>query len=172
MTKGLIRSLNRGSFLDQLIIKDLIEVDASLTVTGASGNGFASTVLRGMPTGNIYLLGASAALSFAGSGSDADLSDTWNGDFAVGFAPHAVSTAFGTDAQNIIASTAIGPASSEVIALADFSNDTPVIRNNFSGDAEVNLNLLIDDADIAGDDSVVTVTGFVHIMYSMLAAGA
>lgn len=168
MAKGLPRSLSRaGAHRRETIIKRTIPVrDLVVTVssTGAA-IGFGDGLISDFEEGNILLLGAVANLSFAGSGSDANLADDWEGDFGIGTTPADDATITGTDVD-IIPSTAIGPASSEVISTTRGALGTPLMFDNTDGSLEINLNILIDAVDITDDESVnITVNGELYIAY-------
>jgi hypothetical protein len=168
MGKGLPYSLSRGG-ASAPILKAVLPVEAVVAVAAAgAGVGFGTTVIGDLPEGNIQILGAVANLAAAGSGSDANLTATWNGDFSIGSTATADATLSSTDAD-IIASTAIGPAVAEVAPAARGANGTPFMLNNTDGSLELNLNFLIDAADITDASSVnITVTGTVYILYSIL----
>lgn len=169
--KGLPYSRSRGRKLDQAAVKDRIDLSGRTVTVTATGSaiGFGSAVISDFPEGNILLLGIAGSIGFTGSGSDADLSDTWSGDFGIGSTPASDATISGADVD-MIASTAIGAASSEAIALARYAEahgDT--ILDNTDGSLEVNLNLLIDAADITDDASVeITLSGALDLCYVVL----
>lgn len=170
MGKGLPRSSGRGEASAQEIIKQSIVVkNIAVSVDGATGVGFGTAVIGDLPDGNILFLGAVSYMQFQGPTS-ADLSETWEGDYAVGTTATADATLTGTDV-NLVASSAIGAATAELSpvtrgASADASN--AVILDNTDGSLELNLNLIIDDAHIGADDLVVTVNGVLHIAYIVL----
>jgi len=124
-------------------------------------------VIHGLPTGNIELLGAVVSLALAGSGADANLGDTWSGDFGIGTTPADDGTITAGDVD-IIGSTAVGPASGEAISAVKANNVTAALLDNTGGGLEVNLNVLIDDADISGDGVPITCTGSLHLAYAVL----
>lgn len=174
MGKGLPRSHTRGQFAGGAgpkggIIK--VPEGTTMTITGATGNGWGTAVIGDFPAGNILLLGCVGYLQFAGSGSDADLADDWEGDYAVGTTPTADATLAGTDA-NVVPSTALAAATAEVSPKTRGTQADGALAgqvfDNTDGSLELNVNLSIDDADIAGDDSVITVTGELHIAYQVL----
>jgi hypothetical protein len=170
MVKGLPRSLARGAAIRQEIIKQTFVVkDLEVTVSATgSAIGFGSAVLGDLPEGNILFLGAVSYLEFAGSGADANLTDTWSGDYGVGTTAAGDATITGADVD-IIASTALGAATAEVVARTRGTNATQVILDNTDGSLELNLNALIDAANIVDDESVVlTVNGEVTVLYSVL----
>lgn len=170
MGKGLPRSLSRGPALRQDVVKRTISLDGKTVTVSATGSavGFGSLAVEGLEEGNILLLGAVGNVGFAGSGSDANLTDTWSGDFGVGTTPADDATISGTDVD-LLPSTAIGAATSEVIAATRAANATQAILDNTAGDLEINLNLLIDAANIVDDESVtITLSGTLHLVYSVL----
>lgn len=170
MTKGLSRSLSRGAPQRQPILKQTIKVsdlEVSVTATGAAV-GFGTVVAANLPQGNILFLGAVAYMQFAGSGSDANLTATWTGNFSLGTAPTADVTLSGAEVD-IIPSTAIGAATAEVSPIVRGTNATQAIFDNTNGSLEVNLNVLIAAADITDDETVVlTASGEIHLSFVML----
>lgn len=173
MGKGLPRS-HAASLIGQVNVIQIPFNSAGgvgvFEVDGATGVGFGSMIAGGFPEGNVLFMGAACNLQFAGSGADAGLVDTWQGDFAVGTTPASDGTLTAGDVD-ILPSTALAAATAEVSPLtearsADAANAH--IFDNTDGSLEVNLNLLIDDANISADDVPITVTGFVSIAYCML----
>jgi hypothetical protein len=170
MTKGLVRSLNRAPGQQAHLRKKLFKVeDLELTFTGDTGNAVEATaVIGGLDEGNILILGAVSYLSFAGSGSDANLTADWEGIYGVGTTPADDATISGDDVD-IIASTDLGPATAEVVARTRGVGEAQSIVDNTDGSLEVNLNVVL-DADEATDteDVVITVNGEVEILYSVI----
>jgi hypothetical protein len=171
MTKGHARSHGRGDPLTQQIVKQTVAVrDTSLTVDGATGVGWGTTVIEGLPAGNIMLLGAVGYFQFTGPTS-ANLSDTWNGDYGVGTTPADDATITAGDV-NIIPSTAVGPAVAEASPRTRGTQAdgafAGVVLDNTDGSLELNLNLLVDDADIGADGIVMTVEGVLTLSYVVL----
>jgi hypothetical protein len=171
MTKGLPRSMSRGSASRQEVVKQTIAVrNASLTLDGATGVGFGSVVIGDLPEGNILLLGAVAYFAFAGAGGQATLSETWNGDYAVGTTPASDGTLSAADID-IIGSTPTTVAVAEVSPRTRGVSVTATnvaVLDNTDGSLELNLSLLIDDADVSADDLVFTVNGELHLAYILL----
>lgn len=179
MSKGLPRSLGQADAAKHAVVTRRVNVDNVVVAVSATGAavGFGTGVIGDFPEGNILFMGAVAYLAFAGSGSDANLSDTWSGDYSVGTTATADVTLSGTEVD-IVASTAIGAATSEVIAATrgvtgsdatDGGLLAPLILDNTDGSLEINLNLLIDAADITDDQSVnITVSGEVYLAYAVL----
>jgi len=171
MVKGLRRSLARGTAASQQIIKQTIAVRAApLLVDGAAGVGFGSVVIGDVPEGNLLLLGAMAYFQFDSAGGQAGLVDTWNGDYSVGTTPASDGTLTAADID-IVGSTPT------TVAVAEDSPRTrgagvtatnAAIVDNTDGSLELNLNVLIDDADISADDVALTATGEVTLVYVVL----
>jgi len=167
MTKGLPRSLANGAKTRAPIVKQTIKVDAlALTVDGATGVGFGSAVAGDFPEGNILLLGAVAYLAFTGPTS-ASLADDWEGDYGVGTTPAGDATLTGADVD-LIASTALAAATAEASPRTRGTGATQAILDNTDGSLEVNVSLLVDDADISADDLAFTATGEIYLSYVVL----
>lgn len=169
MGKGLPRSMGKGPEIQQEIIKKSISLNGK-TITTTNGDtavGYGTLVLQGLPQGNIKLLGCVCNIATLTKGS-ANIVDAFDGDFGVGTTPADDATITGTDV-NIIPSTALQQGVSGVSsANRGVSTATQeVIIDNTAGTGEINLNLLIDDADISDDDTL-TLTGDFHIAYIVL----
>lgn len=170
MTKGLQRSLSRGPNTTAAVVKQVVkirDVEVEVSATGAAV-GFGTTVIGDLPAGNILLLGAVMYLQLAGSGTDANLTATWDGDFSVGSAATADVTLSGAEVD-IIASTALGVATAEVSPTVRATNATQAILDNTDGSLELNLNVLIDAASITDDETVtLTANGELYLLFSVL----
>jgi hypothetical protein len=168
MSKGLPRSLSRGAPQRQEIVKQIFTVrDGEIVMAAASGDGVGSLVIGDFPEGNILFLGAVGYFAFAGSGADDDLAADWEGSYGIGTTPAGDATISTTD-EDITTEADIAAASAEVSARTRSAGATQAIFDNTDGSLEINLNLLIDDVDIAGADSVITVNGELAILYSVL----
>lgn len=168
MTKGLARSLSRGSPQEAPIIKQTISMNAlAVSVVGASGVGFGSVVMGDLPQGNILFLGAVSYVQI--TSADADNTATFDGDYGIGTTPASDATITGADVD-VIPSTALGAATagvSPVVRGASAAAQTGAILDNTDGSLELNLNVLIDDAAISGTADM-TVTGFLTLSYIVL----
>lgn len=171
MVKGLIRSLSRGPALRQEMLKQtFVAKDLALTVDGLSGNGFGTVVLGDFPEGNILFHGAVGYMQFAGPGGNADLDDDWVGDYGIGTTPADDGTIAGADVD-LLPSTALAAATAEVsprTRAASSEAINGVILDNTDGSLEINLNVLVDDANIGADGIAFTATGEFQILYTML----
>lgn len=166
--KGLLRSLKRNPSR-QAVVKQAIAVEAvAIQVDGATGVGFGTAVIGDFPQGNILLLGAVSYLRFTKAAAASGIQAAFDGDYSIGTTPTADATLASGDI-NVVPSTAIGAATAGVSPVArGASSAAPAILDNTDGSLELNLNLLIDDANISADDQNLTVDGVVHIAYIVL----
>lgn len=168
--KGLQRSIARGPRATKNINTLRLSISAlALSFTGSTGVAvFDTAVLSGLPEGNLLLLGSVANLTFSGSGADANLVDTFNGDFSLGTTPADDNTLSAADVD-IVASTAMAAAVAEVSGPNRAANAAQAIIDNTDGAAELNLNVLLDADQVTNaETSVVTVDGTVDIAYIVL----
>jgi hypothetical protein len=168
MGKGLRRSLGgvAANPQAQTVVKMTVPVRAvAVTVNGATGIGFGTAVIGDLPEGNILLLGSVANLNFVGSGTGHVA--TFNGDFSIGSAPNADTALAGAEVD-IVPSTAVGPAVANVAPQARGVLGTPLMLDNTDGSLELNLNVLIDDADISANGVIFTVTGAVTLLFAVM----
>lgn len=175
MAKGLPRSHRNANKAVASIVRDVIVVkakDVILTEDVGGQPAWATLVVGDFPEGNILFLGAVAYFTFAGSGADADLGDTWVGDYGVGTTPSTDDTTpLATTFEDITGTVAIAAATAEVSPRTrgvSANADSGLIYDNTDGSLELNLNVLVDAADITGDDSVLTVDGELYISYIVL----
>lgn len=168
--KGLIRSLSRGSAIRQEVVKTDLKLNAlSLEVDGlADAVGFGTVVIGGLPKGNLLLLGAVAYMQFTKATSATGIQATFDGDYAIGTVPTADADFGETGEADIIPSTALGAATAGVSPRARGANATQVMLDNTDGSLELNLNVLIDNANISADNQAMTVTGILHLAYIVL----
>ncbi len=164
--KGLPRSLARGAPQMQEVVKANIPLRAvPLTTTGATGVGFGSVVIGGLPQGNIRIMAAVAYIQL--TKLSAGTIATFDGDYAIGSAPTADATLSGAEVD-IIASTALNPATAGVSPMVRSANVPTGILDNTDGSLELNLNVLMDDASVSADGQLFTVSGVVHLAYVVL----
>jgi hypothetical protein len=162
--KGMIRSLARNPFAQPVRKLSIPVRNVALAIAGTTGVGFGSVVIGDLPPGNILFLGAVAYMQF--TTADGDVVATYDGDYAIGSTPTADATVTGTDAD-IVALTALGAATAGVSPVARGTNATQVILDNTDGSLELNLNVLIDDANISGTGDFL-VSGVLHIAFTVL----
>lgn len=166
--KGLIRSLARGKPQNQAIRRQRVKLTAkAIQVDGATGVGWGTAVIGDLPEGNILFLGAAAYLQFTKAAAATGIQAAFDGDYSIGTTPTADASLAGTEV-NIIASAALGAATAGVSPVARGTGSTAVLLDNTDGSLELNLNLLIDDANISADDQDLTVSGVVDIAYIVL----
>lgn len=165
MAHGLPRSLNRAPAVASTIKKVIIPLrDVTIAVAAAgAGIGFGSVVLGGLPEAHLKILAVATNITLEGSGADANLVDTWEGDFGIGSTPADDATITNADVD-LISSTAVGPAVAEVAPTLVVADGVDLVLDNTDGSLEINLNVLIDAADITDAESVdLTVNGVVEI---------
>lgn len=167
MSKGLPRSLVRATPIAAVIQKIRVPIDHTVTVDGATGVGFGTVVVAGLPEGNILFLGAVSYATVTKAAGATGITATFDGDYSIGTTATADATITGTDA-NVIASTALGAATAGVSPTARGANATSAVFDNTDGSLELNLNLLIDDAAISANDQDVVVTGSILLSYVVL----
>ncbi len=175
MAKGLPRSHANANKSFAPIVRDTIVVKAK-TVTLIEDVGgqpaWATLIVGDFPEGNILFLGATAYFTFAGSGADGDLADTWEGNYGVGTTPSTDDTdPIATTMEDITGVVDIAAATAEVsprTRSVSANADSGLIYDNTDGSLELNLNILVDAADITGDDSVLTINGELYIAYIVL----
>lgn len=174
MAKGLPRSLAHSDKALELIEKNIDLSGFTVTVTSVTtGIGGGSVVVDTLPETDLILFGAlGKELGFDGSG-EADLTETWEGDVSLGTSADAdLDLTSPASDENLLPSTAIGPATSKVITGADVAQTAANLPGTFLGVGsarDVNLNLLVDAADIADDGSaVVTLSGVISLYYVLV----
>ncbi len=175
MAKGLPRSHAASNKSLAPIVRDTIVVKAKTVVLTEDAGGqpaWATLIVGDFPEGNVLFLGAASYFTFSGSGADADLGDTWAGDYGVGTTPSIDDTdPLATTFEDIIATVAIAAATAEVSPRTrgvSTDGEAGVMYDNTDGSLELNLNILVDAADITGDDSVLTIDGELYIVYVVL----
>jgi len=164
--KGLPRSLSRSAAGSGNSGKTFPVSALAITTSGATGVGFGTAVIRGLPEGNILLLGAVAYLQFT-KGSAGTIA-TFDGDYSIGTVPTVDNDVADAGEADIIPSTALGAATAGVSPMVRGANATQVILDNTDGSLELNLNLLIDDASVSADAQAFTVSGVVSLAYIVL----
>lgn len=163
--KGFIRSLTRNPARQNVLKKSIPVRNLPISIAGTTGVGFGSAVLGDLPDGNLLILGAVAYLQF--STADTDVQTAFDGDYSVGTAPTADATLSGAEV-NVIPSTPLGAATAGVSPVVRGASAAPGgVLDNTDGSLELNLNLLIDDANISGTGDF-TVTGVIILSYVVL----
>jgi hypothetical protein len=170
MAKGLPRSLANAKPGNEISPRRIRYVANSLvvSVTGgaATAKGFGTTVLGGLPEGNILVLGGIAYLKL--SSTDDDVIATFGADLSIGTTATADATLDGTDV-NILAETSMGTASGKATALVRNTIAALAMIDNTAADLELNLNVITDDNSVT--DSLVGTflcDGYVDLVYIVL----
>ena len=170
MPKGLPKSLSRGAALKKPIINQTIQVNTTVAVSAeAAGVGLGTVALGAFPEGNVLFLGAVANLRFSALGANSgNVIAAFNGDYAIGIWANTDGILSSPEA-NITASTALGPAVARVTPFARGSGANKVVLDNTDKTLNINLNVLVDAADITDATTVtLTVEGTLDIAYLML----
>lgn len=137
----------------------------NVAATG-SAVGFGTAVIQDLPTGRLSIVGAKANLTF--TTADTDIAATWSGDYSIGSAPTADASLSAAEV-NLIPSTAVGPAVARVSPATEGALAAPFILDNSDGSGEINLNLLVDAANITDDtDADFTVDGYLDLLVGVL----
>lgn len=172
--KGLPRSLARARAQAAAVQKLNLAIDKELTFTGVTDTAVGATaVIAGLPQGNILFLGAVSYLRLAGSGSDENLTADFEGDYGIGTIPNADADLGDAGDDDIIPSTAIGPATAEVTALtrgtSTEATEQGLILDNTDGSLELNLNVILDANEVTnGQEVTLRATGSLHLAYIVL----
>lgn len=168
MSKGLQRSIGRATPVKADIQKITLSVQ-DVTVSVVDGApGYGSAVIGDLPEGNILFLGAVSYLQF--TTTDADVTATFDGDYAIGTVATVDGDVSDSGEANIVASTALGAATAKLSPVVRGVGDgalTGVVFDNTDGSLEINLNLLIDDAAISGAADF-TASGYLVLAYIVL----
>lgn len=168
MAHGLPRSLARAEAAHQVVRVAKYPIDLTVSnIDGATGVAWGTAVLGDVPEGDILIVAAKLNLTL--TEASASIGDTFDGDVAVGSAPTADNSLAGAEVD-IIPSTAMGAAVSSVntIRAASTSNESGTILDNTDGSLELNLNVLIDDADISADDQTLAAKGVLYLTYAVM----
>lgn len=165
MPKGLQRTLDRAALKGGTLRPHVIPFEVDVTVTDGDP-GFGSAVIQGLPAGNIALFATVVYLTVEDTAGELE-ADDFEGDFAIGTAATVDGDVGDAGEANIIASTALEAADSGVSPRTRATNSTAQMIDNTDGDLEMNLNLLIDDADIAAEVTLKA-TGEIHLVYAVM----
>jgi hypothetical protein len=167
MGNGFNLSLKKA-IRDGLIVgKYRVEVPGrTISVLGVTtAIGFGALPLDDFPAKRLNIHGIRANLGF--QRLDTNVIATWSGDWSLGSTPTADLTLAGTDVD-LIPSTAIGPAVSGNIPGVDVLVNTPILNRAWTAGEEINLNLIVDAADIVdGSTAAIKVTGYIDFLLGM-----
>lgn len=160
--------MSRGPAVRAPIQKLTLPISAvPVTMTGATGVGFGTAVIGDFPEGNILILGA--VLNYTLTEADDDISDTFDADIAIGSAPADDATLAGAEVD-VIPSTTVPQAVASVATgrAASTPAECGGVIDNTDGSKELNVQVLIDDADIGADDVDVVLNGTLYLSYVVL----
>lgn len=142
----------------------------TVTATGAAA-GFGSVQLLSLPVSELWYVTGKLYIEFAETPSvtlpTANLSDTWSGNYSLGFLKNADADLADSGDVDFLASTAIGPAVSGAIARSGIAltalNNTLI--NNQDKSKAVWLNMLVGAADISDNTSAqIKVSGTLRML--------
>jgi hypothetical protein len=166
--KGQPRIAARAKPQSQATRRQRIVVKAvPITVSGASGIGFGTAVIGDLPEGNILFFGATGYMQFTKDATATLVTATFTGNYSVGTAPTADATLNGAEVD-LLPSVAISAATAGVSPVVRAANATPVMLDNTDGALEVNLQMLIADAEISGASQLLSATGVIDLVYVVL----
>ena len=165
MGKGLPRSLARAPKSTAVVrkltipIKNLVVAMTDVTTNGAWG----TAVLRGLPEGNILLLGVIEYLQLTGG---AGQSTTFVATTAVGTAPTAEQTLAGAEVD-ILAAAAMSAATASVSPMTRAASATAQMIDNTDASKELNLNVTLVDAGSTANGDMLA-NGVIYITYVVM----
>lgn len=167
--KGLPRSLAHGPASRADIEKAVIPFAVSLISSGATGIGFGTTPIAGLPEGNILFLGC---VAYAQISKDTVLGaagtlDAFTGSYSVGSAATADNTLSGSEVD-VIAAQATAAATAGVSPLTRGTGVAQSIIDNTDSSKVLNLNVLLDDASVSADTQHLKVSGILYLAYIVL----
>ncbi len=147
---------------DNVVHKTTLTLDAlPVSVVGATGVGFGGALAYTFPEGRINVLGVTASLSIDVLSSNLEAAD--GGDFGIGTAIVADADLGDATDIDLCPTTSIDPIGTAVgaalVASAQFDGTSTA--------KTVNVNILIDDADIGGTEAIgvdgtITITWINH----------
>lgn len=164
---------NRGKNLlegSKVIEIDLAECGPIVVSAASTAAGFGTVKICDLPEGNILFNGAVLNIAMAAGGS-ANVVTEWDGDISLGTTATEDVTLSGTEVD-LIPSTAVKAAADKDLATVRALSTTTeqgAIFDNTGDTLDVNLNMLIDAADITDDESVsLTLSGKLWLSYTLL----
>lgn len=166
MAHGLPYSMSRRPQARKPVHRVSIHKQVTVNVDGATGVGWGTAILEGLPEGNIAVETTECYITVDDQ-AHANIVDTFEGDFGIGTTPASDATISGADVD-IIASTAIAAATAGVSPRTKGQLLTDHVIDNTAADKEINFSLLIDDVDIDADDIDMLVTVEFEMIYSLM----
>jgi len=170
MAAALPASLQRGLHLKPAQYRFELPIAHSVTaVTVTTAVGFGFVKIADLPEGFLLFQGAVIKDLVITENGSADVSDTWNGDVSLGSVGTVDVDVGDANEANFMGSTAVGAAVAGVTPSQDIMSAegiNGVLLDNSAGSLDINLNLLVDAADMGDDKSVVFgVTGTLIISF-------
>lgn len=134
-----------------------------VTVANTSGASFGGLKLYDFPNGRIYILGGSSNLTFTWTGES--IAAGGSGDYSLGTTITADATLSSTDVD-IQASTAMLDPFVLGVGTGSGVFAAPAAYDGTATAKDLNINIIIDDADVAdGDSDTVLVSGSIRMAY-------
>ena len=171
--KGLKRSLDRGNPLEQHIIKRTIQMDAlsvPIAIGSSPQNGHGTVVLDSFRKGNVLFLGARIDVSF--TAGDVEIDVDFDSEFGLGTAPSVDETSPIAGVQQDLILRTIMPQAIDGTTVnkraMHAKAESGEVFDNTDSSIDMNLNIIIPDADISVNPSSVLVTGNVTVAYLLL----
>lgn len=170
MSKGLPRSTGRGDPQIRDIVKQVLPFAGSLISSGATGVGFGTTPILGLPEGNILILGAVAyaVVSKDTVAGAAGTLDAFTGSYAIGSVANADADLTDATDFDVVAATVLAAATAGVSPTTRGAGAAQSIIDNTDKSKKLNFNLLLDDASVSADTQHMKVKGTLYIAYIVL----
>jgi len=167
--KGLPRSLAHGPASRAEIVKAVIPFAVGLVSSGATGVGFGTTPIAGLPEGNILVVGA---VAYAQISKDTVLGaagtlDAFTGSYSIGSSATADAT-LATTEIDVIAAQATAAATAGVSPVTRGVGVAQSVIDNTDSSKVLNLNVLLDDASVSADTQHLKVSGTLYLAYIVL----
>lgn len=170
MSKGLTRSMSRGSPATQEIIKKVIQFSSvGIISSGATGVGFGTAPIAGLPEGNILILGAVAYAQISKDtvAGAAGTLDAFTGSYSIGSAATADAT-LSAGEIDVVAAQTTAAATAGVSPVTRGVGAAQAIIDNTDSTKVLNFNLLLDDASVSADTQHLKVSGILYLAYIVL----
>jgi hypothetical protein len=166
-TTGRGKYVTSRSYVLEIPLSECGPIVVSAASTAA---GFGTVKICDLPEGNILFNGAVMNIAM-GAAASGNVVTEWDGDISLGTAAAEDTTLNGNEV-NIIPSSAVKAAADKDLDQARVLSTTTeqgAIFDNTDGSLDINLNMLIDAADITDDESVsLTLSGTLYFAYTLL----
>lgn len=150
---------------DGIVHKTVLTLASTpVTVANTTGASFGGVKLYDLPEGRILVLGVTASLGFVWTGES--IAAGGSGDYSLGTTITADATLDGTDVDLLPSTAMTDPAVSGVAAATAGALAASAQFDGTGTAKDVNLNIIIDDADVAdGDSDTVLASGTIVITW-------